>query len=66
MTIASDDHGHDDRADGFARHLFLPAAAPARQTGRLPSGYSRLILLNFRVCSVSAISVGSRSMLEAP
>jgi hypothetical protein len=31
-----------------------------------PSNYSRASALNLRVCSVSAISVGSRSMLDAP
>ena len=50
-----DDDRHDDGCDG--RHGLLPVRARPQP---------RPISLNLRVCAVRAISVGRRSMLEAP
>jgi hypothetical protein len=50
-----DDDRHDEGCDG--RHGLLPVRARPQP---------RPISLNLRVCAVSAISVGRRSMLEAP
>ena len=59
MTIATGPTiVHDD---GCAGHMVSSLSrGPQRLSSAAP------ISLNLRVCSVSAISVGSRSMLEAP